>query len=390
MPNMIGKAKLVTVLRFYYLNENTKCHYIKTSKIKKNMKRYIITCFTLLLVITSLKAEDTWRVYVTTFQAKDANFETDAASISNDFQYVFQSCNERFQVLDRSNYTSWVEETKTASIDETKALLNFQDVDYIVFGEVVYNGILNIYSIEYGFEEVNTGQILFLDKLAFNSIGELKDKEFRYKKISNRITKEFELCQNDSKKTKQKMVQIKSSVQHQLRDTDKDGVPDIIDEEAETPVNALVNSKGVAYTAAELEKAKKSSERTEKTDSITAKEDEMTALLKQMMPTLPTISFLMNVNRVEEETYTQLHQIAKIMEMYPAMRIIVTGNTKGISGVLAYQRAYNTITYLMDNYDLPQKRLILEYKLVETENNNTVCFDVTMNEERGDMQEPSK
>jgi outer membrane protein OmpA-like peptidoglycan-associated protein len=353
------------------------------------MKRYITLLFTLLLVITNLKAEDTWRVYVTTFQAKDTNFEADAISISNDFQYVFQGCNQRFEVLDRRYYSSWVEDAKTKTVDESKTLLNFQDVDYIVFGEVVYNGILNIYSIEYGFEEVKTGQILFLDKLAFNSLNELKDKDFRYKKISNRITKEFELCQNDSKKAKQKMVQIKSSVQHKLRDTDKDGVPDIIDEEPETPANALVNSKGVAYTEVELETAKKNSERTESVvDSAKVKEDEMTALLKQMMPTLPTISFLTNVNRVEEETYTQLHQIAKIMEMYPAMRIIVTGNTKGISTTLAYQRTYNTITYLMDNYNLPQKRLILEYKLVESENKNTVFFDVTMNEERGDMSEP--
>jgi outer membrane protein OmpA-like peptidoglycan-associated protein len=351
------------------------------------MKRYIIFCL-LLFVITGLQAQEMWRVYVTTFQAKEKNFESEAVGIADDFQYVFQSCNDRFQVLDRNFYTSWVEEAKVKTVDENKALLNFQDVDYIVFGEVVYNGLLKIYSIEYGFEEVNTGQILFLDKLAFNSLNELKDADYRYEKISNRITKEFDLCKNDAKKTKQKMVQIKSSVQHQLRDKDKDGVPDLIDEEPETPANALVNSKGIAYTAAELEAAKNSSERTETLADSTAKEDEMTALLKQMMPSLPTISFLINVNRVEEEAYTQLHQIAKTMEMYPAMRIIVTGNTKDISKVLAYQRAYNTITYLMDNYNIPQKRLILEYKLVEEENNNTVCFDVTMNEERSDMKEP--
>jgi len=336
----------------------------------------------------TVQAQETWRVYVTAFQAKENTFEKDAIEIANDFQYVFQGCNDRFQVLDRKFYTSWVEEAKTETVDENKALLNFQDVDYIVFGEVIFNSLLKIYAIEYGFEEVNTGQILFLDKLAFNSLSELQDAEYRYEKISNRITKEFELCQNDSKKTKQKMVQIKSSVQHQLRDTDKDGVPDIIDEEPETPANALVNSKGVAYTKAELEAAKESEKTENIADSATVEDDEMMALLKEMLPTLPSISFLTNVNRVEEEAYTQLHQIAKIMEMYPAMRIIVTGNTKDISAVLAYQRAYNTITYLMDNYNLPQKRLILEYKNLPKENKNTVSFDVTMNEEKGDMNEP--
>ena len=104
---------------------------------------------------------------------------------------------------------------------------------------------------------------------------------------------------------------------------------------------------------------------------------------------MPTISFLSNTNRVEEENYTQLHQIAKVMEMYPAIKLVVTGNTKNTSNALAYQRAYNTITYLIDHYNIPQKRLILAYGKLENEPIHTVSFDVTLKENLKDMDEPS-
>lgn len=351
------------------------------------------TLLTILFTITffAANATETWRVYVTTFITKNDDFQAVAKEISDDFQIVLESCNERFQVMDRGQYISWVEEASADVANSSKVLLQLQDLEYLVFGEVFYNGLKNCYTIEYGFEEVNTGSILFMDNLVFKTIDDLQNHEKRYAAIAKRLTLEFDLCQTDEKKSKAKMVEIKSSVKHQLRDSDGDSVPDLIDKEPNTPKGALVNSNGVAYTKDELDaEARKAKPAPADSAAIAnQKNDEMEKMFRQMMPEMPTISFMSNTNRVEEENYTQLHQIAKVMEMYPAIKLIVTGNTENTSNALAYQRAYNTITYLMDHYNIPQKRLILAYGKLENEANHTVSFDVTLKEDLTDMDEPS-
>lgn len=351
------------------------------------------TLLTILFTITffAANATETWRVYVTTFLTKNEDFQTVSKEISDDFQIVLESCNERFQVMDRGQYISWVEEASADVANSSKILLQLQDLEYLVFGEIFYNGLKNCYTIEYGFEEVNTGSILFVDNLVFKTLEDLQNHEKRYAAIAKRLTFEFDLCQTDEKKSKAKMVEIKSSVKHQLRDTDGDSVPDLIDDEPNTPKGALVNSKGVAYTKDELDIAamKAKPAPTDSAEIANQMNNEMERMLRQMMPEMPTISFITNTNRVEEENYTQLHQIAKVMEIYPAIKLIVTGNTENTSNALAYQRAYNTITYLIDHYDIPQKRLILAYGKLENEAKNTVSFDVTLKEDLKDMDEPS-
>jgi outer membrane protein OmpA-like peptidoglycan-associated protein len=336
-------------------------------------------------------ATETWRVYVTTFTTKNEDFKAVSKEISDDFQIVLETCNERFQVMDRREYVSWVEESSADVVSNSKILLQLQDLEYLVFGEVFYNGLKNCYTIEYGFEEVNTGSVLFVDNLVFKTLEELQNHEKRYAAIAKRLTLEFDLCQVDEKKSKAKMVEIKSSLKHQLRDVDGDSVPDLIDEEPNTPKGSLVNSKGVAYTKDELDMEAISAKPapTDSAEIVNQKNNEMEKMLRQMMPEMPTILFMSNTNRVEEENYTQLHQVAKVMEMYPAIKLIVTGNTENTTNTLAYQRAYNTITYLIDHYDIPQKRLILAYGKSESKDNHTVSFEVTLKEDLKDMNEPS-
>lgn len=354
------------------------------------MMKSILLTILFSISVFAANATETWRVYVTTFLAKNENFQKVSKEISDDFQIVLESCNERFQVMDRGQYISWVEEAD-ADKSSSKILLQLQDLEYLVFGEIFYNGLKNCYTIEYGFEEVNTGSILFVDNLVFKTLEDLQNHEKRYAAIAKRLTLEFDLCQVDEKESKAKMVEIKSSVKHQLRDTDGDSVPNLIDEEPNTPKGSLVNSRGVAYTKNELDMAamKAKPAPTDSTEIANQKNNEMEKMLRQMMPEMPTVSFPSNTNRIEEENYTQLHQIAKVMEMYPAIKLIVTGNTQNSSNNLAYQRAYNTITYLIDHYNLPQKRLILTYGKLEDEANHTVSFEVTLKEDLKDMDEPS-
>lgn len=350
------------------------------------------TLLTILLSISVLAANatETWRVYVTTFSSESIDYEAVVAEISDDFQLVLESCNKRFQVLDRKRYVSWVEEANSDEIEESKILLNLQDLEYLVFGEVFYNGSKKCYTVEYGFEEVNTGSVLFIDNLVFKTIEDLENHEKRYAAISRRLTLEFDLCQTDEKKSKETMIEIKASVKHQLRDIDGDGVPDLIDEEEDTPKGALVNSKGIAYTKEELdfEQIKVKSAPMDSAEIGNQKDNEMEKLLRQMMPEMPTISFFPGTNRVEEENYTQLHQVAKVMEMYPAIKLIVIGNTTNVPQILAYQRAYNTITYLIDHYGILQKRLVITYDDLRDEKEHTVAFDVTLKEHMEDMDEP--
>lgn len=350
--------------------------------------KYLLILLLLCCNVTSQAndGDDIWRVYVTTFISKNADFTAVSSEVSEDFQIVLANCNKRFQVLDREYYISWVEEANNETADESKILLQLQDVDYLVFGEVVYSELKQKYSIEYAFEEVNTGKILFIDNLVFDNIEALENREERYKLISKRLTKECDLCQSEARAVKSKMVDIKTAVKHELRDFDNDGVPDLIDEEKDTPEGALVNSRGRAYTEEELE-LKENSATAEKTEEE-KKQDEVEALLIQMMPDMPSIPFLQYSNRVEEEALTQLHQVAKVMEMYPAIRVIVKGNTIEASEALAYQRSYNTITYLMKHYGIPQKRLILAYGESEEDAAHSVMFDVTLKENVADMDEP--
>ncbi len=343
------------------------------------MKVTILTGLFLMMNFAAMAA-DPWRVYVANFDSEDTDYQTIAREIADDFQLVLQTCNKRFKVLDRSLYISWIEEAKNKNVSEDKQLLQSQDLDYLVFGEVYYNKFTSNYTIEYGFEEVNTGYIL-MDNLIFTFKGDFENRARRYDLIFKRITEEFELCEHEKIKTQKVAVEIRKSIKHEFRDTDGDGIPNLIDEEDNTPPHALVNSRGVAYTKEELDLKLVETAEAEK-------QDEMDKMLQQMMPEMPSVMFSINSNKIEEENYTALHQIAKVMEMYPAIRVVITGNTKGNSELLAYQRSYNTITYLMKNYDIPQKRLILAYRNLENDKDNTVAFDVTTKDDLTDMEEP--
>lgn len=347
----------------------------------------IILLLSLNSTIQAAEGDDVWRVYVTTFISQNADFTAVSGEVSEDFQIVLHNCNKRFQVLDREHYISWVEEANNETVDESKILLQLQDVDYLVVGEIIYNELKQKYTIEYAFEEVGAQSIFFIDHFVFDNIEDLENREKRYELISKRLTKELDLCQSEARVVKSKMVDIKTAVKHELVDLDNDGVPDLIDEEKNTPAGALVNSKGRAYTKEELE-LNENEETAEKTEEE-QKQDEVEALLIQMMPDMPSIPFLQYSNRVEEEAFTQLHQVAKVMEMYPAIRVIVKGNTSEASQILAYQRSYNTITYMMKHYDIPQKRLILAYGKSEQDAVHTVMFDVTLKENIADMDEPA-
>lgn len=350
--------------------------------------KYLFILLFLFGSITSQANDDSeiWKVYVTTFISKNTDLTVVSTEVSEDFQLVLSNCNKRFEVLERENYISWVEEANNETTDESKILLQLQDVDYLVFGEVLYNELKQKYTIEYAFEEVNTGQILFIDHLVFDNIDGLKNRAKRSELISKRLTKELELCQSEARVVRTNIAAIKTAVKHELMDEDKDGVPDLIDEEIKSPKGALVNSKGRAYTQEEL-KLKQENSQKELTEEE-QKQKRMEALLIQMMPDMPSISFSQQSNEVEEAALTQLHQVAKIMEMYPAIRVIVKGNTLEASEVLAYQRSYNTITYLMEHYKIPQKRLILAYGESEEDAAHSVIFDVTFKENLTDMTEP--
>ena len=69
----------------------------------------------------------------------------------------------------------------------------------MVFGEIFYDGLKNCYTIEYGFEEVNSGSVLLLDHLVFKTLEDLQNHEKRYAAITERLIVEFDLCRPSDK-----------------------------------------------------------------------------------------------------------------------------------------------------------------------------------------------
>ena len=338
------------------------------------------------------------KVYVASFAYPDPDLEYLGHEVAIDFQTILLTCKKRFKVYERRYYTSWLAEDKSPQ-DELKQEISPENIDYLVFGAIVYDKAENRYVIEYGFEEVNTSKILIVDNVVCDSKADLLDASTRLTQISYRIIDEFALCSKEAKPKKEKTkkpkqdthgkVVIKERVNYKYRDRDKDGIPDLIDMEKNSPIGAIVNARGVMISKEVKEKMTKKTAPTRNDTNDEEMDEEVASILAEMVPALPTISFTFNTNRVEEESYAQLHHVAMVMRMYPAVKIVVIGNTSDTNNTMAYNRALNTIEYLINNYDILPKRFALRYKKLEEEKSHTVKIEV-MTKRIGSMKDPDQ
>lgn len=139
-------------------------------------------------------------------------------------------------------------------------------------------------------------------------------------------------------------------------DSDGDGVPDYKDKEPYSPPGHNVNGDGVAQIADPY-----------------MKESDVINLINQRAESLsglnwflPIIHFDLDKYYVKPEFYGALHNIAAVMNSHPDLKMVATGyadnrSTDEYNNVLSWNRANEVVNYLVNNYNIPRSRFLVNY-----------------------------
>ncbi len=179
------------------------------------------------------------------------------------------------------------------------------------------------------------------------------------------------------------IAELKQRPKFDLTDSDGDGVIDMIDAEKNTPAGSPVDTRGVTLDSdgdgiPDYKDKERYSPPGYKTDSEGVAqapkyltEEEVVDLINARPVSkgewfLPMIHFDLNKYYIRPEFYGQLHHVATVMKMHPDMKIAAEGyadnrNSDDYNKVLSYNRANAAIQYLVDRYNIPRDRFILEY-----------------------------
>ncbi len=171
-----------------------------------------------------------------------------------------------------------------------------------------------------------------------------------------------------------------------LTDSDGDGVIDMIDQEKNSPVGAVVDSKGVSLDSDKdgvpnhLDKEPYSPPgfnvdgagiaQQEKEKNIT--EDDVVNLINQRVSNiktdwfLPMVHFDLDKYYIKSEFYGQLHHVATVMKSHPEIKVVASGHTdvrqsNDYNKVLAYKRADAAINYIVSKYGISRDRFLIQY-----------------------------
>lgn len=201
-------------------------------------------------------------------------------------------------------------------------------------------------------------------------------------------------------------------------DSDEDGVPDYLDLEPETPIDAIVDIRGVTLDSdqdgiPDHKDAERYSppnyEYDEKGVAIQPKyvtedelNDRLAAQRRMILSLLPVVHFRTNQTELRPTEVTKVRYIGDVMRTSPDIRIVVIGyadqqGSEAKNDVLSYERAKKIIDYLIDNEEIERDRLVLNWKgemediVMEEEDsymNRRVEFKVASDEQED--QEPPK
>ncbi len=139
-------------------------------------------------------------------------------------------------------------------------------------------------------------------------------------------------------------------------DSDGDGVPDYQDSEPYSVPGYDVDANGIAQIP----------------ESPYLEEDEINSIINQKIANirtnwfLPMIHFDLDKYYVKPEFYGQLHHVATVLQQHPNVNVVVKGfadarNPDDYNKVLSYRRANAAVEYLMNRYNLPRQRFIVQY-----------------------------
>ena len=139
-------------------------------------------------------------------------------------------------------------------------------------------------------------------------------------------------------------------------DSDGDGVPDYQDSEPYSVPGYDVDANGIAQVP----------------EAPYLEEDEINAIINQKIANirtnwfLPMIHYDLDKYYVKPEFYGQLHHVATVMQQHPNINVVIKGyadlrNPDEYNAVLSYRRANAAMDYLMNRYNLPRQRFLLQY-----------------------------
>lgn len=208
--------------------------------------------------------------------------------------------------------------------------------------------------------------------------------------------------ENPFNPVKEDISNIRGKVDAATMDSDGDGVVDAIDQEANTPSGAPVDTKGrlldsdgdgvADYRDLEPFFPPRPGEVVDANGVVTNRIDKPITedRIQQMIdasiarinvagPTttsvntntgamyLPIIYFPLNQSTVKYADYGTLSSVARVLEGNPGMRLVVRGytdktGTDSYNQRLSYQRAQNVINHLVNQHGISRDRFILQYR----------------------------
>lgn len=188
------------------------------------------------------------------------------------------------------------------------------------------------------------------------------------------------------------LAEVKARPVFDLTDTDGDGVIDLLDQEPDTPAGASVDVRGVALDSdgdgVPDYKDKEPFSRpgfdvdgdgvAMVPDRGYLTEDEINTLVNNKMSNLrmdwwlPMIHFDLNKYYVKPAYYGSLLQVATVLKNQPGMNVVVRGYTDNrgsaeYNRVLSYNRAKAVVDYMVERYDIPRERFLIQYGGKENE-----------------------
>ena len=179
------------------------------------------------------------------------------------------------------------------------------------------------------------------------------------------------------------IAELKRRPKFDLTDSDGDGVIDMIDQEINTPAGCPVDTRGVTLDSdgdgiADCKDKEPYSPPGYDVDSdgvaqvptYMTRSDVQTMINAIPQPKmswfLPMVHFDLDKFYVKPEYYGSLHSVAQVVKSHPDINLVVTGfaDNRGdddYNAVLSFERAQAVVDHLVNNYDVPASRFVVQY-----------------------------